>query len=45
MHFFTQNPNLNLFGGGAGDRGIDGWTEVQTNCPFNFFKVGGITMH
>ena len=49
--FFTKNPNLksknNFWGGGErGDRG----TDVKTNrpksiCPFNFFEVGGITMH
>ena len=35
--------------GGGGGAGGDGWTDkqAQTNllCPFNFFKVGGITMH
>ena len=26
------------------DRQMDGWTDKPI-CPFNFFKVGGITMH
>ena len=33
--------------GGVGWVEVDGWTEeqVQTIFPFNFFEVGGITMH
>ena len=39
------------WGAGVGDRcvwdGTDGWTYEQAKpiCPFNFFEVGGITMH
>ena len=35
--FFYKEPNL----------GIDGQTDEQAKpfCPFNFFEVGGITMH
>ena len=40
----TENPNLIFFEGGGGVM------EGQTNrpkpiCPFNFFEVGGITIH
>ena len=30
-------------GGGGVDERAD--EQAQTNLPFNFFKVGGITMH
>ena len=34
-----------FLGGGGG--GVDGRTDEHAKpiCPFNFFKVGGITMH
>ena len=37
--FFLQKK-----GGGAE---VNGWTDkqAQSNLPFNFFEVGGITMH
>ena len=51
MNFLTKNPNLKkkiIGGGGGGGWGGGRWTDskqAQTNLPFNFFEVGGITMH
>ena len=52
--FFIKNPNLKekyfFRGGGRGDGVVVGEMDGQMNrpkpiFPFNFFKVGGITMH
>ena len=47
--FFTTNPNLKkdfFFFFGGGGEGMDGQTNrPKPICPFNFFEVGGITMH
>ena len=48
--FFTNKSNLKkTFGGGAGGLGRGRWMDRRTgpnqNCSFNFFEVGGITMH
>ena len=43
MNVFTKNANLKKkLGGGGGDK----WTDrPKPISPFNFFEVGGITMH
>ena len=39
--------DLFYFWGEGEGVGVDGWTDdqAQTNLPFNFFDVGGITMN
>ena len=48
--FHKRSKSEKKMGGGVGwgeGGGVDGWTDeqAQTNCPFNCFKVGDITMH
>ena len=50
--FYKESKSkINIFfflgggGGGGGKMGF-GWADrPKPNCPFNFFEVGGITMH
>ena len=53
MIFFHKESNLKQkffmggLGGGEARGGVDEWTDeqAQTNLPFNFFELGGTTMH